>query len=309
MSCAVIGASAAVTEEQKKEITDELFEDIWYRGMYADYWQLTRANVPIRDNPRVSTAYMTIEAEVAISDNLLLEKLYNGEIDIEMFYDENDLDYTKAKKLPKYNNSLLEGYEFSYVDYQNGVWEMKLEDTHETFYAYFREDENNFTLYDNDTNEVLGVYPRLLDFDYLDDDNNAAGGGNGGTGGNSNNNSTGTSSENTASQSDTASNSSVQSEIVRGTPNTSNPNSSDTGTASNEHQATYSDTDNPAVTPEIVSIVDAMKSSEPEHDRPISQSPPKSSNNNSLIIIIAVVILIGGAAFLLINKNKHGSEK
>ncbi len=299
LSCTVIGASAAVTEQQKKEITNELFEATWDAGLDVYYWQQTRSTVPIKDNPIAATTYMTIEAEIAVCNDDLLEKLYNDAISLEEFYDEYEFDYKVAKNINKYNNSLLDGYEFSYDDYRNGVWEMTLLDPYKTFYGYFREDENNFTFYDNDTNEVLGVYPRLLDFDYLDegDGNGTGGSGNGVTGGNGG--SDGTSSESSAPENDTRSHPAPPS---TGILNTSSLNSDKTGSSEEDH-AEYPDTDNPAVTPEIVSIVDALKSSESKYDRPVSQSPPKSSNNNTLIIILAVVAVICVAAFVVKKKN------
>ncbi len=322
LSTTAVRANAAVTDEQRKEITDELFEINWNNDFKRYFWRQTRSKVPIRDNPLAATLYMRIEAQILVCDDDLLEQLYNGEIDTKQFYEQFDFDYEKAKKIDKYKNSLLQGYEFSYRDYKNGVWEMGLEENHETFYGYFREDAENFTLYDNDTNEVLGVYPRLLDFDYLDDDNDdgdGSGGNGGSNGGNSGGNSGGSNGGNNGNADKaTENNESNNEDKTRSSSTNSESTSSfvpDVKKEDNGDITSRYDTDNPAVTPEIASAVDAMKSSSgssPEDESYTANSYPEdkpvSSTNNS-VIIIAVVVVICGAAFFLLKKKKDSNSQ
>lgn len=307
-----IGASAAVTDEQKKEITDVLFEDMWEGGLKHRYWQRTRGKVPIEDNPLASTAYMAIEAEVSVCDPALLDKFYNTDMSIAEFYEaDEDFDYTKAKKLDKYKDSLIQGYEFGYRNYENGVWEM--EDVEfETFYGYFREDAENFKLYDNDTNELLGTYPRLLDYGYLDDNDDEDSGENGGGSGGSTGGNNSTASDKSSSESYSSYTSYVGSQATAKTDPRSSTVNSENETAKTDFSSRY-DTDNPAVTPEIASAVDAMKSSaektSAESETATKSGPPEKNNNPTIVIVIVAVIVVGAAAFFFTKKKKDGSQQ
>lgn len=305
-----IGASAAVTDEQKKEITDALFEAMWRGSLENYYWRKTNSTVPIKDNPLAATTYMTIEAEVAVCDNTLLEKIYNEEVSLRDFYSEDDYDYLKAKKISKYAESLLQGYEMTPVDFENGVWEMDDEINGGTFYGYFREDAENFKLYDNDTNELLGTYPRLLDYGYLDDEN--SGGSGGGAGGSTGTNSTASEAGASYTESYSSHTSSVGSQTAVKIDPRSSAAASENSTAKTGSYSRY-DTDNPAVTPEIASAVDAMKSNagntSAESAPPTKSGPPEKNNNPTVVIVIVAVIVVGAAAFFFTKKKKDGSQK
>ena len=306
-----ISAYAAVTDEQKKEITDSLFEIMWKGSVENYYRRKTDSFVPIEDNPLAATTYMTIEAEVAVCNETLLEQVYNGEVELRDFYSEDDYDYTKAKKINKYSESLLQGYEMSPVDYQNGVWEFDDQINGGLFNGYFREDSENFKLYDNETNELLGTYPRLIGYDYLDDEGNG-GGGAGGSGGGAGG-SGGTSSGNTSMGSYPSDTVSVGSRPAEKSDDTkSTVVTSDTKADKTVTVSQY-DTDNPAVTPEIASAVDAMKSNagntSAESATPTKSGPPEKNNNPTVVIVIVAVIVVGVAAFFFTKKKKDGSQQ
>lgn len=300
-----ISAYAAVTDEQKKEITDVLFESMWKSDLNNYYYRMTRSRVPIEDNPLAATVYMALEAKVAICNPSLLDEFYNTEMSIADFNEAyDDFDYTKAKKIDKYRNSLLQGYEFGYMGYESGSWKMEDLLTYDTFYGYFREDSENFMLYDNETNELLGTYPRLIGYDYLDDEGNG-GGGAGGSGGGAGG-SGGTSSGNTSMgsyPSDTASVGSRPADKTNDTKSTavtSDTKADKTGTVSQY------DTDNPAVTPEIASTVDALKADgkAPAETMTASKTDPKGSNTSTVILAIVIIAVVGAAAFFFLKKKK-----
>lgn len=303
----LISASAAVTDDQKKEITDVLFESAWESGLDVDYWQLTRSTVPIEDNPLASITYFSIEAEVAVCNNTLLEDLYNGNIGIKQFYEDIDYDYTKAKKIEKYKNSLLAGEEFCIVDYNNGSWEIETLIDSETLYCYFREDSENFKLYDNDTNELLGTYPRQLGYEYLNDDD-AGGNGGGGAGGSGGSGGSGSSNdtENVSESDSSSSSEKAESNKTSSFKENHSSVSVDENAEYGDHISRY-DTDNPAVTPEIASTVDELKKDSAQSLNTSHPKKPKEKSSTPLVLVIVTVIIAAGAAFFINQKKKNGS--
>lgn len=318
MATVVVANAAEVDEIERRYITDQIFEFQWRDGLHDDYYECTQSIVTIEHNPMAAMAYMSVEADISVCDNNLLHELSDGKIDLQEFFAKDEFDYTKAKQKEKYKNSLLLGYEFKFSTndegkcYDYGTWTFEDND-HNKFYGYFKEDDKNFTLYEDGTDEVLGVYPKLIGYEYLDDGtgNGGSGGANGGSGSAGGNNGTSsvTSSEYSDDEADGSTSrpkdTSDSDTKVKGTPSSSNE-----GSANNATKSEVSG-NNPAVTPEIVSTVDALKSSaSTQTDEKItlttSTSPESHTARNvtALVVVLAVI----AAGIYLINRSKKNDK-
>lgn len=313
MTTAVAANAEEITEADRKEITDEIFELLYPDGLTNEYRKLTQTIVKVEHNPLAAMAYMRIEAEVSICNDDLLQELSNGKIDLEEFFEKDEFDYTIAKKKDKYKNSLILGSECWYQTYDYGIWTFGNEKFHE-FYGYFKEDDENFTLYEDGTDKVLGIYPKLIGYEYLDDEagNGGSGEANGGSGSAGGNSGAGSviSSEYSNDEADYAASkpksSSNSDEKVMGTPSTYE---NDEDGASPRVVSG----NNPAVTPEIVSAVDEMKSAANAKTQITTTTTATTSAHSShtirnviiFIIVLAVIVVL----VCYITRVKNGNKK
>lgn len=211
----------------------------------------------------------------------------------------SDWDYTGIKeKNSYYGNSLLYRVEFG-IDadgYKYGVWKFFDKDDN-TIYGRFIEDETTFTLIDNETEEVLGVYNKLIGYDYLDDSGYDAGSTSaGGSTSADGSTSDSSSSDNTSSNNDDSTTSDPNMK-----PNVYTSSSDSTVSSIKPNIGGYTsvyDTDNPAVTPEVVSAVDELKDADKEDLQSETGyetvKPNQKSNGLSTSAAIIVGVVIGG---------------
>lgn len=317
----VLMCSVALTsyaEIDRKYITDMLFESDWENELEGDYYHFTKSTVKIENNPLAAMYYMTMEAFVSDCDDELLQLVVDNTESprnfLRLYFEEWDYEATK-KKNDYYGNSLLFGREFGVSDYQYGIWEF-FDRENNVFNGRFIEDATTFTLIDNETEEVLGVYNKLIGYEYLDYSGYDAGGT--GAGGSD---SVGT--RNPGSPSDNTSDNTVSSYSIESDPNMKKTIKETSETESVLTPNIYGnvsayDTDNPAVTPEIVSAVDAAKSAaaddegiEVQGTSDVKATLAEAENKNNTgryIIIVIVVLLVIAAAFYFIMKNKKGGN-
>lgn len=317
--------AAELDEAERRYLTDKLFEYVWLDGLHNDYYKITQSTVTIEHNPLAAMEYFTIEAEVFVCDKDLLQELSDGKIDVGDFFKKNEFNYEEAKKKSnKYKNSLIFGYEFGLTEmhecYNYGTWEFRDTD-YNNFYGYFKEDDENFTLYEEGTDKVLGVYKKLIGYEYLDDSNSGTSGNGGSSGGNGGNGGSGSSSDGSSNNGSGGSNGDVDTSVNTSVfPNGSssdntNNNYSDNSDASGNYNYSTGIIDddttinNPAVTPEIVSMVDSMKDRNSDfEDQPVGADvyeplQPMESNSTGIIIAIAVIAIVV-MVFVIFSKKK-----
>lgn len=309
LAAAPLTASAATDEIDRRDITDQIFEWMYPDGLCNEYRKMTQSVVKVEHNPMAAMAYMRIEAEIAVCDNNLLQELSDEKIDIGEFFENDEFDYTKAKQIDKYKNSLIVGAECWFDTYDYGIWAFDDEYGSVKFYGYFKEDDENFTLYEDGTDKVLGVYPKLIGYTYLDDEaeagNGGVGGGSGFAGG-SNGTASVTSSEYSDDEADYAASRTTgntdSDKKVMGTPNSYEDDEADGASPK------IASGNNPAVTPEIASTVDALKASaSAQTDEKIKattvDTPPSHTVRNVVIFIVALAAAAIFAYFIAHNKK------
>ena len=326
VATAVVADAAVIDEAERRYLTDKLFEWVWRDdGLHDDYYTFTKTIVKIENDPIAATAYMSLEARVSVCDSNLLQEFSEGKISAKEFFKKDEFDYRKAKEMNSYfNDSLISGAEFGISGYEYGTWEF-FDNDYNKFYGYFKEDDENFTLYEEGTDKVLGVYKKLIGYEYLDaSDNDAGNGTNGGNGGSVGGGNGGTG----ASDQGNSNNASVSSDKDFANANTEMSSDSYFTNIDSDYSETttmfesstgiindYPEVDNPAVTPEIVSMVDSMKSELADNDVNIpedsnlelTQHSGSSVNGPAAVITVIAVVVIGGVIFLIL-RNKKGDK-
>ena len=322
LATTVVSANAVgLTEADRKEVTDEIFEDLWFdgSGLYDDYYKATESTVLVEHNPYAAVIYMMVEAKVSISDIQSLQDYYDG-VNSDDFWDfDNENDLKKIKMNDKYKNSLIIEYEFEFSMndrgkvYDYGIWTFENND-HNKFYGYFKEDDENFTLYEDGTDKVLGIYPKLIGYEYLDDEagNGSSGSADGGSGSAGGNNGTGSAASSEYYSDDEADgptsrpkDTSDSDTKVKGTPSSSVDGANTFSTKSEVSG------NNPAVTPEIVSTVDALKSSastQTNEKITLNTSISPESHTAKNVTVLVVVLAVIAVGIYLISRNKKSNK-
>lgn len=300
------------------DIDREAIINAWFKYEYEAqhsetvYEHIIGKQLPISENPLVAVDYEWIRQSVALIDDDTLKKIYPNENSSLRYLSNtfsNIYDYHGIEK----GITLL--YDYGIEGYEDDVFLIsrssnELLNAEKYRRVVFIDNGDSFTLQTEDGTEQLGTYKKVYGFD-TDEDIGYSGdldgySGGGGTGGGSADGNAYLSGENTSGNDNTT-------PVGAGSRTTSNaPNTASGISEKNDKTTSIVSGNNAPVTPEVVSAVDAAKSSkeaeldtETELTTTVTAAPAAKKR---FPIWIILVLLIGTGAFLFVKKKSKKSN-
>lgn len=306
-------AMTAFADTDKKAITDAWFEYKWENsGGAGVYASTVGEEVPISQDPIAATGYARLSETVNYIDKQgLLEELQVDPTDEYSIRQLNKTYFGWWESIST-DKGLLLLYDYGIMDYEDGEWILDADDGDVYQRIKFVDNGDSFTMVAVANNEELGTYSKVYGFD-TDTDNDSATGGSATGGGGSAGGSGSSGNNGTTSKSDSSSKHPTDA-VTASTVISSNSNSSvsSTGSYPDKVQQHVYDTDNPAVTPEVVSAVDAMKDTESENNteeaRAVTADTVTSSSGLPAWAYLIIGLVIGGVAVFIMYKKKGAPQ-
>lgn len=305
----------------KKSVLDAWFIYNWEEhGGYRDYENCVGVSVPISQNPLAALTYTRLDKTI---DFIIQQDFFNTNFDIK------SLDTNNSSEIRQLDKTFFKYYDSSDIGinlfdnygidgYDEGEW-IIFTDNEKYKRVKFIDNGDSFTMVTADETEEIGTYKKVYGFDDTDEDvgggtggSGGAAGGGSGSGANGKTGSTGVAGDSKNADSKVSASSSISTSTVNGTANNSSDNA-EYDKPESYNTSVYAQENNPAVTPEIVSTVDALKDAANEknssnsEDIKIERSSVDSGNTivNVIILIIVLAAIAGVVVFFLKREKKN----